>query len=92
MTSPKGKQRQQTLRTAEAASTDDGHRVEPLKQRGLRREAHTEKGPKTQCHGRPQRSKKIPSKFSDFTQGRDLDAPPDNQANLLSPRRSPRKW
>ena len=79
-------------KTAELASEMDGHRLEPLKQRSTRRKSRAEKEQDMHCLGRPQRSKKVPKKFSEFTQGQGLDAPPDDQANLPSPRRSPRKW
>ena len=41
---------------------------------GMRSRAQVRDGDKAELQGRPQRSRKAPKKFSDFTQGQGLDA------------------
>ena len=52
------------------------------KKMGMRSRAQARDGGKEELQGRPQRSRKAPKKFSDFTQGQGLDAvgPPSSGA------------
>ena len=78
LASPQAQQQQRGLLATAAHLPKPQHSPEqpgPMqKKTGMRSRAQARDGRKEELQGRPQRSRKAPKKFSDFTQGQGLDA------------------